>query len=603
MNRVATHTTLSALAVSLLLLQPDLHAVADEPPAEPDAVVAVPALSATESAVATTEQATAEDAALANTVEAADAAATSTGDDSDATAVTAVRPREAAAPSAQDGEPELSPEPSADAEMLETSEPAVAGEEIGELQPTVPPEQDYAASESVAAPAPAEVVFELQTEPAAAESPDDAQQTADSAVHRDTADAASPEEMPEDDSSGVELSAYGPGINPEEAGVAIDSLSADSERAADASGGPKSAVPLAEAVTIAEENAAHSLQLLNTEVPPGTYQRLSWSATELFEGVPIATPVLVVNGTLPGPTLCLSAAVHGDELNGIEMVRRVMHDLDPQKLSGAVIGVPIVNLQGFRSGSRYLPDRRDLNRYFPGNPNGSAASRIAYSFFTEVIRNCDALIDLHTGSFDRANLPQLRADLRNPDVVTLTHGFGATVILHSDPAQGTLRHAASAAGIATVTLEAGGPSELELKEVMHGVKGIETLLNTLGMVRKVRLWGDPEPVYYRSVWVRADRGGILLSDVSLGSTVRRGDLLGTITDPMNNASTNLYAPFSGRVIGMARNQVVMPGFAAFHVGIQTPEPSAAGVGADNSDEALVHDSEASNDDYIDGMSE
>src|SRR5690606_35534927 len=351
------------------------------------------------------------------------------------------------------------------------------------------------------------------------------------------------------------------------AGLAIDTLGGDFEEAAPV-------IPLADAVTVAEEKeAAHNLRLLNGEVPPGTYQRLSWSATELFEGIPVSTPVLAVNGKLPGPTLCLTAAVHGDELNGIEMVRRVLHDLDPQKLSGAVIGVPIVNLQGFRRGSRYLPDRRELNRYFPGNPNGSAASRIAWSFFTEVVRHCDALIDLHTGSFERANLPQLRADLRNPDVVTLTHGFGATVILHSDPAEGTLRYAASRIGIPTVTLEAGGPSELELKEVMHGVKGIDTLLNTLGMVKKSRLWGDPEPVYYRSVWVRADRGGILLADVGLGSTVRRGDLLGTITDPMNNASTNLYAPFSGRIIGMARNQVVMPGFAAFHVGIQTAEAS------------------------------
>jgi hypothetical protein len=313
----------------------------------------------------------------------------------------------------------------------------------------------------------------------------------------------------------------------------------------------------------------------------------------------------VVNGKLAGPTLCLTAAVHGDELNGIEMVRRVIHNLQPDKLSGAVLGVPIVNLQGFRRGSRYLPDRRDLNRFFPGNPSGSAASRIAHSFFTEIIVHCDALIDLHTGSFERANLPQLRADLRNPDVVTLTQGFGATVILHSEPAKGTLRFAATAADIPAVTLEAGGPSELELKEVKHGVKGIETLLNTLGMLKKIRLWGDSEPVYYRSTWVRANRGGILLADVALGSTVRQGDLLGTITDPMNNASSKLYSPHSGRIIGMARNQVVMPGFAVFHVGIQTAE---APVEFSDSD-AIGHESEGENgendenDDYVDGMSE
>jgi predicted deacylase len=355
-------------------------------------------------------------------------------------------------------------------------------------------------------------------------------------------------------------------------------------------------VPLAEAVTTAE-GAAEPLSLLDVEIAPGSAQRLSWSATELFEGVPVSTPVLVVNGSTPGPTLCLTAAVHGDELNGVEMVRRVLHDVNPDKLSGAIIGVPIVNVQGFRRGSRYLPDRRDLNRYFPGNPRGSAAARIAHSFFTNIIAHCDALIDLHTGSFERANLPQIRADLRNPDVVTLTQGLGSMVILHSTPAVGTLRYAATEAGIPAVTLEAGGPSQLELNEVKHGVKGIETLIGTIGMLRKRRLWGDPEPVYYRSSWVRADSGGILLADVSLGSTVREGDLLGTITDPMNNARSELRSPYAGRIIGMARNQVVMPGFAAFHVGIAT-------VSAPVDDEpSVVHEEENTNDDYVDGMSE
>jgi predicted deacylase len=353
--------------------------------------------------------------------------------------------------------------------------------------------------------------------------------------------------------------------------------------------------PLANAVTDAE-GQAESLTILGAEVAPGTSQRLSWSATELFEGVPVSTPVLVANGIAPGPTVCLMAAVHGDELNGIEMVRRVFHDIEPNKLAGALIGVPIVNVQGFRRGSRYLPDRRDLNRYFPGNPNGSAAARIAHSLFNDVIINCDALIDLHTGSFERANLPQLRADLRNPDVLTLTHGFGAMVVLHSKPTVGTLRYAATIAGIPAVTVEAGGPSQLELLEVKHGVKGIETLLTTLGMTRRMRLWGDPEPVYYRSSWVRADNGGILLSDVSLGSSVRKGDLLGSITDPMSNARTELRSPYAGRIIGMARNQVVMPGFAAFHVGIETDEVSA-------SEEEVDVAQKTADGGYVDGMSE
>jgi predicted deacylase len=363
-----------------------------------------------------------------------------------------------------------------------------------------------------------------------------------------------------------------------------------------------SGVPLADAVTTAE-GAAEPLWLLGAEVPPGSSARLSWSATELFEGVPVSTPVLVLNGMAPGPTLCLTAAVHGDELNGIEMVRRVMHDIDAKSLSGAIIGVPIVNVQGFRRGSRYLPDRRDLNRYFPGNPNGSAAARIAHSFFENVVSNCDALVDLHTGSFERTNLPQLRADLRNPDVVTLTQGFGATVVVHSTPGVGTLRHAATQAGIPTVTVEAGGPLQLEMNEVKHGVKSIETLLSSLGMTKRRRLWGDPEPVYYSSSWVRADSGGILLANVSLGSTVRPGDLLGTITDPMSNARTELRSPYAGRVIGMARNQVVMPGFAAFHVGIETDE-TPTGEAPDPGDELMGESgSEDDVDDDIDGISE
>ena len=354
-------------------------------------------------------------------------------------------------------------------------------------------------------------------------------------------------------------------------------------------------VPLADAVATAA--AARPLWILGQKIEPGTAARLSWSATELFEGVPVSTPVLVVNGEKPGPVLCLTAAIHGDELNGIEMVRRVMHDMVPGRLSGAIIGVPIVNVQGFRRGSRYLPDRRDLNRYFPGNPRGSAASRIAHSFFTQVVMQCDALIDLHTGSQERANLPQIRADLRDPDVVTLTQGLGGMVILHSTPAGGTLRAAATAAGIPTVTLEAGGPSELEVNVVKQGVLGIETLISTLSMQRRRSLWGDPEPVYYRSTWVRADSGGILFADVSLGSSVRKGDLLGTITDPVSNARAEVRSPYTGRVLGMARNQVVMPGNATFHLGIESEDRPE-----DIADDSAIMETEVTGD-YIDGMSE
>lgn len=313
---------------------------------------------------------------------------------------------------------------------------------------------------------------------------------------------------------------------------------------------------------------AEAMSLLGEEIPPGSYRQLSWSGTELFQGLPVDTPVLVVHGANAGPILCMVAAVHGDELNGIEIVRRVLHGLQPSRLNGTVIGVPIVNIQGFRRGSRYLPDRRDLNRYFPGTETGSAASRIASSFFNNVVTNCDAMVDLHTGSFERSNLPQLRADLSDLGVATLANGFGATVIVNSQPQPGTLRYAATLAGVPTVTLEAGGPERLEPQEVTHGVKGIETLLHTLRMVITERPWIEREETYYRSTWVRADSGGILFSTVQLGGRVERGDILGRVTDPITNETVGIYAPANGRIIGIAQNQVVMPGFAAYHMGLR-----------------------------------
>ncbi|PLW69627.1 succinylglutamate desuccinylase/aspartoacylase family protein [Pseudohalioglobus lutimaris] len=321
--------------------------------------------------------------------------------------------------------------------------------------------------------------------------------------------------------------------------------------------------------SLPEMSAANPLLLLGAKVPPGTATRLAWSPSQSFEGIAVPTPVLVVNGAQDGPTLCLTAAIHGDELNGIEIVRRVLYNLDAQALSGAVIGVPIVNLQGFRRGSRYLTDRRDLNRHFPGNPGGSSAARIAHSFFNDVVTHCDALVDLHTGSFHRTNLPQLRANLKDPAILSMTHGFGSTVVMHSEGSPGTLRRAAAEHGIPTVTVEAGAPMRLEEDSVNQGVMGIETLLGHMKMMKRFRFWGNPEPVYYESSWVRADQGGILLNSVELGQTVSFGELLGTVTDPITNMRVDIRAPHAGRILGMALNQVVLPGFAAYRIGTQT----------------------------------
>jgi len=315
------------------------------------------------------------------------------------------------------------------------------------------------------------------------------------------------------------------------------------------------------------------LRLLDAEVEPGTRARLEWKSSQSFSGGEVVSPVTVLHGLREGPTLCLTAAVHGDEINGVEIVRRVANSLDPQEMSGSLIAVPIVNLFGFSRNSRYLPDRRDLNRFFPGNPRGSIASRMAHGFFQNVVRHCDALVDFHTGSFDRSNLPQIRADLTQDFVREFSRGFGATTVLQSRGSAGMLRVAAAEAGIPAVTFEVGAPLRLQPQEIAFGVQAIEVLLHRLGIVPDRPDWDEPQPVYFRSRWVRASAGGMLISDVALGDRVSRGQRLALIIDPLANTERAIVAPFAGMVLGMAQNQVVLPGFAVFHLGEEASEES------------------------------
>lgn len=312
-------------------------------------------------------------------------------------------------------------------------------------------------------------------------------------------------------------------------------------------------------------------ELLGAQVPSGERMRLAWDANTGMAGSDLASPVLVLHGVRPGPVLCLIAGVHGDELNSVEIARRMANAVDPQDLGGTLVVVPIVNLFGYLRNSRYLPDRRDLNRFFPGSRNGSIASRIANSLFTKLIEHCNAVVDMHTGSFDRRNLPQVRADLSRPEVQQLARGFGATAVLHSRGTRGMLRHAAIEAGIPAVTFEVGGPAELEPEEILHGEQALHTLLHKLGMTRHLPSWDERQPVFYDSTWIRADVGGLLLGNVRLGDEVQPGQVLAVVIDPINNRERELVAPAGGTIIGMARNQVVLPGFAVFHLGGETSE--------------------------------
>lgn len=316
--------------------------------------------------------------------------------------------------------------------------------------------------------------------------------------------------------------------------------------------------------------ATPDFTLLEKSVAPGRTRTLYWTPSSALDSLETPVPVLVVHGQNPGPVLCLTAAVHGDELNGIEIVRQIMQNLEADELNGTVIGVPIVNLDGFRRASRYVSDRRDLNRHFPGSRSGSLASRIAHSFFHSIVTSCHYLVDVHTGSFHRTNLPQLRANLKIPEILEFTKGFGGIVVVQEKGEFGTLRRAAQDRGIISVTLETGGPLHLEKDAVDWGVKGIENLLHSLEMQDTLRLWTTPQPVYYKTRWVRAQQGGLLFSTVELNDVVKKGKLMGRVIDPITNTSSDITAPYNGRVVGMAFDQVVSPGFAAYHLGVEAP---------------------------------
>jgi predicted deacylase len=278
------------------------------------------------------------------------------------------------------------------------------------------------------------------------------------------------------------------------------------------------------------------------------------------------TFVVVTRGHRPGPTLCLTAGIHGDEVNGIEVAHRVYASISADDVSGTLITVPAVNMPGLRSGSRYLPDRRDLNRAFPGNPKGSLASRVAYTLYEGVIRHCDALIDLHTGSASRTNLPQIRTDLESEAAYAMARSFGVGVVLHGRGPSGSLRRAVLDGGVPAVIYEAGGPLRFEEDEITRGVEGVRNVMAEMEMIAETPEH-RPSEVYRKTTWVRADDAiGVFLSERKPGDYVKEGDVLGTVTDPLTEDTSSILAPRDARIIGMAVPQMVLPGYGLFNLG-------------------------------------
>lgn len=312
------------------------------------------------------------------------------------------------------------------------------------------------------------------------------------------------------------------------------------------------------------------VQIADRQIWPGETLRFPWGGETSFESAYLDTPVFVARGSRHGPTLCITAGIHGDEINGTEIARRAFSWIDPNTLSGTVIVFPMVNAAGVRTGNRYMQDRRDLNREFPGRSNGSVTAIVANSLFSIIKQQCTYLIDLHTGSFKRSNHPQVRVTGNNPRALELARHFGVGIVMISDGPKGSLRREASDSGIPSIIYEAGEPSRFDLEQIAAGVRGIESLMHYLDMSEDGVEVEIPESrIYNRTTWVRVPSGssGYFFPSSKLGQIVKKGDQLGTIIDPLTDRQTQISATENGEILGMAAAQIVLSGYALVHLGV------------------------------------
>jgi predicted deacylase len=309
------------------------------------------------------------------------------------------------------------------------------------------------------------------------------------------------------------------------------------------------------------------IDLQSGVVAPGTKEKFRFQKHPSFEGAFLDTALWAARGATPGPTLCVVSGIHGDEINSVEIARRSFHEVDAAKLSGTLIVVPVANAAGFRTMNRYMVDRRDLNRAFPGSMKGSVASIVASEIFERVIRRCDYLVDLHTGSNFRTNVAQIRVDMKNEKALALAENFGVGGIIDGAGPRGSLRREAVEIGVPAIIYEAGPPYVFLEPEIELGTKGVLNVLDALGMYES----GVPHERSRKlagSSWVRVPRGqgGVFLTKVELGDEVMEGDLLGTVVDPVTDEVHEIRANRSGIVIGAALPQVVLSGYGVFHIG-------------------------------------
>jgi len=309
------------------------------------------------------------------------------------------------------------------------------------------------------------------------------------------------------------------------------------------------------------------LTIGGTRIKPGEHRVIDLPVAPMYTHDDLSITVQVVRGKHPGPTLFISAAIHGDEINGVEIIRRVLQQKALKNLRGTLLAIPIVNVYGFLNHTRYLPDGRDLNRAFPGSAKGSLTGRVAYTFVREIVNKCTHGIDLHTGSRHRINFPQIRADLDDPQDLAMTEAFGVTLAIDAKIRDGSLRACAGDAGIPVILYEAGEALRFEEVYIRAGVKGVTNVMRNIGMLAKTRSKKvPPSPIISdQTGWVRAPESGILRTFVPLGGKVITGQTLAMVADPLGTRETAILAPNDGMVIGRTNLPLVYEGDATFHI--------------------------------------
>lgn len=311
-------------------------------------------------------------------------------------------------------------------------------------------------------------------------------------------------------------------------------------------------------------NAA--IEIAGIKVKAGERVTIDVPIPDLYTHTALTIPVKVIQGKKDGPRLFVCAAIHGDEINGVEIIRRLSNHRTMSKIKGTLIAVPVVNVYGFINQSRYLPDRRDLNRSFPGSETGSLAARLSHVFLKEIALKSTHGIDLHTAAVHRDNLPQVRAYLDDDETRRMAESFTAPIILNTPILEGSMRQALEKMGISVIVYEAGEALRFNEVAIRAGVKGIISVMREIGMLPRLKTRKSITPIIAQSsLWVRASQSGIIRTVVSLGQVVAKGQVMGVIADPFGEKEESVIAPVTGMVIGRTNIPLVNAGEALFHI--------------------------------------